>query len=414
MSTQITEPDWLTARRVGAVERLDELEMPHFRGVAGWEFTPIDDLDLDGYAPARAGDADGLSRPAVFDFEGAVRVGGAAAVPTADATSEGPIVLPIAEAAIRYPELVQRHLGTLVADSPFVARNDAHWTDGVFVYVPRGVHIEAPILVTAVHEQAGTSLYTRTLVVLEEGAEAEVWDQLMSADDEADGLVNGVVELVVGQNARLRYVAAQELNEKTWVFGAQRAQVARDGHVDWVTLGFGSKNGKVFLETTLAGPGAHASVTGAYASRGRQHLDVDTLQEHAAENTTSDLAFRGILNDRSSTVWRGMIKVDEGAQQTDAFQESRNLIVSKKAHADAIPGLEILADDVRCTHAAAISQIDPEQLFYLRSRGLDTPQARRLVIEGFLEATVERLQEGPIREQVTGAIASRLLAVLGS
>lgn len=408
MSTAVTEPDWLTTRRVGAAERLGALDLPAFRGVAGWEFTPIDDLELDGYAPARAGDPDGHG---VFDFEGAIRVGSSGGEA---ATSEGPIVLPIAEAAVQHPELVRQHLGTVAKDSPFVARNDAHWTDGVFVYVPRGVHIDAPILVTNVHAEAGSALYTRTLVVLEDGAEAEIWDQTVSADDEAEGLVNGVVELVVGQNARLRYVSAQELNERTWVFGAQRAIVARDGHVDWVTLGFGSKNGKVFLETKLDGPGAHATVTGAYASRGRQHLDVDTLQEHAAENTTSDLAFRGILNDRSSTVWRGMIQVDEGAQRTDAFQESRNLLVSKKAHADAIPGLEILADDVRCTHAAAIAQIDPEQLFYLRSRGLGEPAAKRLVIEGFLEATVERLEEGPIREQVTGAIEHRLAQVLGA
>lgn len=408
MSTAVTEPDWLTTRRVGAAERLGALDLPTFRGTVGWEFTPIDDLDLDGHAPARSGDPDGHG---VFDFEGAIRVGSSGGEA---ATSEGPIVLPIAEAAVQHPELVQQYLGTVAKDSPFVARNDAHWTDGVFVYVPRGVHVDAPILVTNVHAEAGTALYTRTLVVLEDGAEAEIWDQTVSADDEAEGLVNGVVELVVGQNARLRYVSAQELNERTWVFGAQRAIVARDGHVDWVTLGFGSKNGKVFLETKLDGPGAHATVTGAYASRGRQHLDVDTLQEHAAENTTSDLAFRGILNDRSSTVWRGMIQVDEGAQKTDAFQESRNLLVSKKAHADAIPGLEILADDVRCTHAAAIAQIDPEQLFYLRSRGLHVTQAKRLVIEGFLEATVERLEEGPIREQVTEAIEHRLAQVLGA
>jgi len=406
MSTAIAEPGWLTERRAAAAARVGGLELPSFRGVAGWEFTPIDKVDLDGYAPARAADPVGHG---VFDFEGAIRVGST----LDDATTEGPIVMTIAEAAQRHPELVQQHLGTVVADSPFVARNDANWTDGVFVHVPRGVHVDAPILVTNVHAQAGSALYTRTLVVLEEGAEAEVWDQTVSADAEADGLVNGVVELVVGPAARLRYVAAQELNEQTWIFGTERAIVDRDGHVDWVTLGFGSKNGKVFLETKLAGKGAHASVTGAYASRGRQHLDVDTLQEHAAEHTTSDLAFRGILNDRSSTVWRGMIQVDEGAQQTDAFQESRNLLVSKKAHADAIPGLEILADDVRCTHAAAIAQIDPEQLFYLRSRGLEQAQAKRLVIEGFLEATVERLQEGPIREQVAGAIEDRLAAVLG-
>ena len=407
--TAVSEPAWLQERRAGASERAATLELPTHRGVVGWEFTPIDKLDIDAYTPACGGAVEGYG---LFDFEGAVRVGGAEPAP--DAASEGPVVLPLAEAAARHPDIVGRHLGSVVADSPFVARNDAHWSDGVFVYVPRGVHVEAPILVTHVHEQAGTSLHTRTLVVLEEGAEAEIWDQTVSADEESDGLVNGVVELVVGPNARLRYVAAQELNEKTWVFGAQRAVVERDGHVDWVTLGFGSKNGKVFLETTLAGSGAHATVTGAYASRGRQHLDVDTLQEHAAANTTSDLAFRGILADRSSTVWRGMIKVDEGAQQTDAFQESRNLLVSKKAHADAIPGLEILADDVRCTHAAAIAQIDPEQLFYLRSRGLSEAAARRLVIEGFLEATVERLAEGPIRDQVTAAIEQRLARVLGA
>ena len=166
------------------------------------------------------------------------------------------------------------------------------------------------------------------------------------------------------------------------------------------------------LETKLAGPGAHAGVTGAYASRGRQHLDFDTLQEHAAANTTSDLAFRGILDGRSSVVWRGMIQVDEGSQQTDAFQESRNLLLSKRAHADAIPGLEILADDVRCTHAAAIAQIDPEQLYYLRSRGLSLQDARRLVIEGFLEATVERFEAGPVRDVLGAALERRLAAVL--
>jgi Fe-S cluster assembly protein SufD len=208
-------------------------------------------------------------------------------------------------------------------------------------------------------------------------------------------------------------VAAQDVSEKGWVFGAPRATVARDASLDWITLGFGSVNGKVFQETQLAGPGAHGTVTGAYASRGRQHLDFDTLQEHAAPDTTSDLAFRGILADRSSAVWRGMIKVDPGAQRTDAFQESRNLLLSKRAHADAIPGLEILANDVRCTHAAAIAQIDREQLFYLRSHGLHEPEANRLVIEGFLQALVERFEAGAVRDRVAGAIERRLETVLG-
>jgi Fe-S cluster assembly protein SufD len=383
----------LDARREAALARVAELDLPTFRGTDGWEFTPIDKLDLDSYPVAPGGAA-----PSSFDLD--------------DAAPDGAIVLPLAQAAEEHPGLVERHLGSLVrGDTPFVARNDAHWTDGTFVYVPRGVTVEAPIVVSTAQEQAGTALHWRVLVVLEEGAQASVWHESTSA---ADSLVNGVVELVVGQNARLRFVDLQDLEESTWVFGSQRATVDRDGSLDWITLGFGSANGKVFQETQLAGPGAHGSVTGAYATRGRQHLDFDTLQEHAAPDTTSDLAFRGILADRSSAVWRGMIKVDPGAQRTDAFQESRNLLLSKRAHADAIPGLEILANDVRCTHAAAIAQIDREQLFYLRSHGLSESDAQRLVIEGFLQALVERLEEGPVREAVGAALERRLAAVLGA
>jgi Fe-S cluster assembly protein SufD len=383
----------LDARREAALARVAELDLPTFRGTDGWEFTPIDKLDLDSYPVAPGGAA-----PSSFDLD--------------DAAPDGAIVLPLAQAAEEHPGLVERHLGSLVrGDTPFVARNDAHWTDGTFVYVPRGVTVEAPIVVSTAQEQAGTALHWRVLVVLEEGAQASVWHESTSA---ADSLVNGVVELVVGQNARLRFVDLQDLEESTWVFGSQRATVDRDGSLDWITLGFGSANGKVFQETQLAGPGAHGSVTGAYATRGRQHLDFDTLQEHAAPDTTSDLAFRGILADRSSAVWRGMIKVDPGAQRTDAFQESRNLLLSKRAHADAIPGLEILANDVRCTHAAAIAQIDREQLFYLRSHGLSEADAQRLVIEGFLQALVERLEEGPVREAVGAALERRLAAVLGA
>jgi Fe-S cluster assembly protein SufD len=381
--------------------------LPSFKGTPGWEFTPLGKLDVDAYAAAPGGDADAASARQLFAFEHAVGVS------AADATSEGPVILSLAQARERHPDIVAKHLGSIVKPSPLVVRNDAQWTDGAFVYVPRNVHVEAPIYLAAVHAQTGTALHTRTLVVLEEGAQAEVWDELLSADDETEGIVNTVVELSVGQNARLRYVGAQDLNEQTTILGTQRAIVAADGHLDWITLGFGAKLGKVFLETKLDGRGAHASVTGAYATHARQHLDFDTLQEHAAANTTSDLAFRGILDGRSRTVWRGMIQVDKEAQQTDAFQESRNLLLGGKAHADAIPGLEILADDVRCTHAAAIAKIDAEQLFYLRSRGLPEGTAHRLVIEGFLQALVERFEEGPVRTAVAGALDARLAAVLG-
>jgi Fe-S cluster assembly protein SufD len=221
-----------------------------------------------------------------------------------------------------------------------------------------------------------------------------------------------VVELHVGQAATLRYVSTQDISERAWIFATQRAQVERDGRLDWTALGFGSARGKVRMETKLAGPGSEARVTGGYAGGPGQHLDYDTTQEHAAPNTNSDLAFRGVLAAKSTAVWRGMIKVDPGAQQTDAFQESRNLLLSPEAHADAIPGLEILADDVRCTHAAAIAQIDKDQLFYLTSRGLDPAEAKGLIIEGFLESLVERLAVGPVRDEVSAALEKRLAEIL--
>jgi Fe-S cluster assembly protein SufD len=379
------------------------LELPSFKGKPGWEFTPIDKLDLAAFPAAPAGDEGGTH---LFAPEGAVTA------TDEEPTSEGPIVAPLRVALERHAEVVGRHFGTVVRPSFFVNANADQWTDGTLVYVPRNVKVEAPIALSTVQAQPGTALHHRTLIVLEEGAEAEVWDQVTSSHEE-EAVVNGIVEIVVGDNATLRYIGAQSLNEQTWVFGAQRAIVGRDGTLDWTTLGFGGANGKVFLESTLAGKGATGKVTGAYATRGRQHIDYDTLQEHAAADTVSDLAFRGLVSGRSTAVWRGMIKVDPGAQRTDAFQEARNLLLGKKAHADAIPGLEILADDVRCTHAAAIAQIDPEQIFYLRSHGLSESTAGRLVVEGFLGAIVERYDEGPIRDSLAAALEERLTTVLG-
>jgi Fe-S cluster assembly protein SufD len=419
MTTQLThEPEFLTSRRERAASLSTELALPSFKGVAGWEFTDISKLDIDAYSVAGAGSADAIDRSGwLFEpLEGGVdlvQVDAAVATTAVPESPSEPLVLPLSVAAERFPELVEKHLGSVVpAEDPFVARNESAWTGGLFVYVPRGKQLSAPVLATAVQDADRSALNWRTLIVLEEGSSAEVWEQYVSSGDDVDGLFNTVVELIVGQNAHLRFVSGQGLNEKSWVFGTQRAVVERDGSLDWVALGFGSAKGKVRMETNLAGEGSSAKVTGAYASHGRQHLDFDTTQEHAAANTVSDLAFRGVLQGRSNAVWRGMIKVDPGAQQTDAFQESRNLLLSKKAHADAIPGLEILANDVRCTHAAAIAQIDPEQVFYLMSRGIPRPAATRLVIEGFLAELVERFEEGPVRQRLADALQHRLEKVL--
>jgi Fe-S cluster assembly protein SufD len=357
----------------------------------GWEFTDLEGLDLDSYAPAP----------------------GSVAIEDGGAAEAGAIVMPLEAALADRSEALQEHLGSLVSiEDPFVARNDAGWESGMLVYVPGGVRVPEPIEISVTQNTAASTLNWRTLIVLEEGAEAEVWETYDSDDPGLDALLNSVVELRVGDNAKLRYLCRQEISEQSWIFATQRAEVGRDGSLDWTALGFGSARGKVRMETKLAGQGSEARVTGAYAGGGNQHLDFDTLQEHAAPNTFSDLAFRGVLADRGTAVWRGMIRVDPGAQQTDAFQESRNLLLSTKAHADAIPGLEIEANDVRCTHAAAVAQIDREQLYYLRARGLDEEAARGLIIEAFLEALVERLGEGRLRDEVSAALEKRLGEIL--
>jgi Fe-S cluster assembly protein SufD len=382
------DPAWLDERRRRGASLAQELPLPD-KKARGWEFTDLSGLDLDSYERAGA-DAE-LDAPQV----------------------DGLTVLPLAEAVESHGELVERALGSLVAiEDPFVARNEAAWSDGVLVHVAAGVRLEQPVGISVPLDRDGAAVNWRTLVVLEEGAEAEVWEHWSSPDDETGALLNSVVELSVGQAATLRYVATQDVSERAWILATERASVERDGRLDWTALGFGSANGKVRMETKLAGPGAEARVTGGYAGGPGQHLDFDTTQEHAAPNTVSDLAFRGVLADRSTAVWRGMIRVDPGAQQTDAFQESRNLLLSPGAHADAIPGLEIEADDVRCTHAAAIAQIDRDQLFYLASRGLDDATAKSLVIEGFLESLVERLAEGPVRDEVSAALERRLAEIL--
>jgi Fe-S cluster assembly protein SufD len=381
-----TEPAWLAERRSRGAALTETLPLPDATS-KGWEFTDLASLDLASYAGADA----------------EVEVSG----------GEGATVVSLAEALETHGELLEDKLGSLVGiEDPFVARNEVDWRDGVLVHVPRGVKLSEPVRIEVPIDANGSAVSWRTLIVLEEGAEAEVWEHWSSPDDEVDALLNSVVELSVGQAATLRYVNTQDISEKAWIFATQRAQVERDGRLDWAALGFGSGRGKVRMETKLAGPGSEARVTGGYAGGPGQHLDYDTTQEHAAPNTNSDLAFRGVLAAGSTAVWRGMIKVDPGAQQTDAFQESRNLLLSTEAHADAIPGLEILADDVRCTHAAAIAQVDKEQLFYLTSRGLDEAGAKTLVIEGFLESLVERLAEGPVRDEVSAALESRLSEIL--
>jgi Fe-S cluster assembly protein SufD len=410
-ATATTEPDWLTGLRERGRSRFEELPVPHHKQ-KGWEFTDMSRFDPEAFPVVGAGGLDARpARPAVVEagdhpsllaVDGTVEAG-------AGSLPEGLTLTTLAEAANDHAEVVRAHLGALVLGADkFAAQNTMTWNHGAFVHVAAGARIEEPVVITAIQATAGAMPW-RSLIVVEDGAEATVVEQYLSADDELEGYFNPVTEIVVGERATVNYLCVQDLSERSWILGSQRASVARDASLHWVGLGLGSGQGKLRMETDITGKGASARVTGAYVGQGSQHLDYDTTQEHAAPHTTSDLAFRGILRDRATAVWSGMIKVDPDAQRTDAFQESRNLLLSDGAHADAIPGLEIEANDVRCTHAATIARLDAEQVFYLMSRGLTRGEAERLLVGGFLQVIAGRLEDAPFLHEVVSAALEREL-----
>jgi Fe-S cluster assembly protein SufD len=307
------------------------------------------------------------------------------------------------------PLTEHERLGTLVgADDKFTAHNAAGWEHGLLVRVPKGVELDQPLYVRIANSSADGSLFWRLLVIAEERARFSLIEEYASASPDLAAYSNAVVELFVEQGAKLEYVSLQNLSRGTWHFATHHARVERDAELDWVAGGFGSRKGKTRIQNDLAGPGATSRVTGAYFADGEQHLDYDTFQEHIAPSTTSDFAFKGALRDEATTVWRGMIRVEHEAQKTNAYQENRNLLLSERAHADSIPGLEILANDVRCTHGATLGQVDREQLFYLMSRGLSRPEAERLIVRGFFQDVLDRIELEPVREALAEALENRI------
>jgi Fe-S cluster assembly protein SufD len=293
-------------------------------------------------------------------------------------------------------------------DEKFAAHNAALWEHGLLVHVPKGVVLEKPLYVRIASSVADAALFFRLLVVAEPESRFTLVEEYVSSEPELPAYTNAAVELFVEQAAKLEYVSIQNLSRETWHFASHHARVGRDAELDWVAGGFGSKKGKTRIQNDLAGRGATSRVTGAYFADGSQHLDYDTFQEHEAPDTTSDFAFKGALRDRATAVWRGMIRVEQDAQKTNAYQENRNLILSEKAHADSIPGLEILANDVRCTHGATISPVDRDELFYCMARGLSRGAAERLIVRGFFQDILDRIELEPVRETLGAVLEARI------
>ena len=300
-------------------------------------------------------------------------------------------------------------LGELVGtEEKFAAHNAAVWEHGLLVVVPKGVELEQPLAVRIVNSVEGGALFFRLLVIAEPESRFTLIEEYASPSPELKGYTNAVAELYVEQAAKLEYVSIQNVSQGTWHFASHHARVERDAELDWVAGGFGSKKGKTWIQNDLTGPGATSRVTGAYFADGGQHLDYDTYQLHDAPNTTSDFAFKGALRDKATAVWRGMIRVEEDAQRTNAYQENRNLMLSPTTHAVPIPGLEILANDVRCTHGATVGQVDREQLFYLMARGLSRGEAERLIVRGFFSDVLDRVELEPVRESLGEALEARI------
>jgi Fe-S cluster assembly protein SufD len=237
--------------------------------------------------------------------------------------------------------------------------------------------------------------YHHTLLVAEEGAEVTLVDDLLGGKD---GLQSAVVELVLQDNSVVRYMNLQDFDHSTWNFLTGRAALHRNADLRWIQVSWGSRLTKAFLDVDLIGNGGHAELLGIYFPTGRQHIDHQTLQIHRAPHCFSDLLFNGALKDKSRSVYMGVIRVQPHAQKTDAYQRNGNLILDGTARADSIPGLEIEADDVRCTHAATAAQVEDEYVFYLMARGLTRPQAERMIVQGFFQAVLDRV---PVESVVT-------------
>jgi Fe-S cluster assembly protein SufD len=386
--------------RAKLLERYRDLPLPTTRD-EHWRFTDLRGFDPDAFAQ----NGHRAESPAAAESMLEIDVSGLASV------SENGIEIERAPDGIVFEPLGEADnlLGTLVgSDEKFAAHNLAEWKHGLLVRVPKGVELAEPLYVRVTGSVPDTASFWRILVVAEEGSRFSFIEEHASAIPGLTGYSNAVAELFVGDGAKLEYVSIQNLSQETWHFASHRATVGRDAELDWVAGGFGSKKGKIRIENDLAGQGGTSRVTGAYFADGLQHLDYDTLQTHLAPNTTSDFAFKGALRDQATAVWRGMIRVEKDAQKTNAYQENRNLLLSPEAHADSIPGLEIEANDVRCTHGATVSQVDRDELFYCMARGLSRGEAERLIVRGFYQEIFDRIELEPVRTALQTALEARI------
>ncbi len=414
LSKRLAEPDWLRERRLHAWQAYSNLPMPTLRDEA-WRrsdirklpadrlaLKPSEDVSLDK-APLGGGKLGSrlILRPGLPSQ----KIGGGTLA------DKGVVFCDWATALRDHETLLRERLGSVVRadEGKFAALATGLAQAGALVYVPPGVRLEHFLHTILWAAGSNALMAARLLVILDEGAELTLVHETASPSQPGgEAAYTGIVELSLADDARLTFVESQDLGRHVWNITHERARLARNASIDWIFGSVGSRFTKTFADIDLVGEGAQARMSGFYVADGEQHLDHDTQQNHLAAHTTSDLLFKGALMGRSRSVWQGMIYVAPGAQRTDGYQVNRNLILSEEARADSIPGLEILADDVRCSHGATVGKLEEEALFYLMSRGMPRETAERLLIDGFFAPVIERIPFEDARARFTRMISVKL------
>jgi Fe-S cluster assembly protein SufD len=386
-----------------------------------WRRTDLRRFDASAYRLPEPGEFENLPpvpeallEPLVGDEHGGQIVlvsGGVNVEVIPELASGGLIFTDLATAEREHADVLSRVRGKIVRpdEGKFSALASSLARSGVLVYVPRGMQVEQPLHSILWGPGNGLAHLSHIIVWVEDGASLTYVHESASPTDVGGNTLHaGIVEIHVGAGANLRFVELQSWGEHVWNFSHERSRVERDGNLDWVFVAVGSRLTKNFSDLDLVGQGSTGRMSGFYFTDGTQHLDHDTQQNHMAPNTTSDLLFKGALKERSRSVWQGMIYVAPGAQKTDGYQANRNLVLSSQARADSIPGLEIMADDVRCTHGATVGKIDPDEVFYLRSRGIPFEEAQRVIVEGFFDPIVQRIPFEGVRVRLERIISEKM------
>jgi Fe-S cluster assembly protein SufD len=405
------EPDWLRARRREAFEIYERLSLPS-RSDEEWRRTDIRGLDLESFEPFERADGAAPGDP-IDDTAGVLRQRGSEPGHVEldpEAARKGVLFMPLTQAASEYPELVERHLFSEVrADrDKLSALHAAFFSGGTLLYVPDGVVVEKPLVSQFWSSGGGAAVLPHTLVLAGSGSSFNYIDEFLSPDLDRPGLTSGSAEVFAGEGASVGYMSLQRWGRHAWQFANQRVHAGRDANVRLMAVGLGGRFAKNRIEAALAGPGASVEMKALFFGSAQQFFDFHTLQQHVVSNTTSDLLFKGALRDEARSVYAGLIRIEPNATHSDAYQANRNLLLSRTAKAHSIPMLEILNNEVRCTHGATVAPVDPEHVFYLESRGIPAPTAERMIVHGFFGEVLDRIPVAQARELVESELESRI------